>query len=266
MQDHYATLGVSKTADQDEIKRAYRKLASQHHPDKGGDKAKFQEIQSAYAVLSDQQKRAEYDNPRPQFGGFGGFGDGVHVNVNDIFSQMFGGGNPFGGFGQHHHPRRNHLRMSLWIRLQDVAQGGRKTVGVNSPQGNQTIEIDIPVGLNDGDNVQYPGIGPGGQDLVINFRIHPDPTWMRQALNLTRDHRVVIWDLILGGDIVVENIYGEKLTVRVPAKCQPGTQLRLKEQGLRDQSGRKGDMMVRLLAEIPANISADLVEAIQKHR
>lgn len=260
MKDHYSTLGVARNASQDEIKRAYRRLASQHHPDKGGDKSQFQEVQAAYDVLGNNQKRAEYDNPRPQFGNFGGFGDGVHVNINDIFGQMFGGA----AFGQH--PRRNHLRMSLWLRLQDVAQGGRKTIAVNTTQGSQTVEIDIPLGLNDGDNVQYPGLAPGGQDLVISFRIHPDSIWHRQALNLTRDHRVVVWDLIMGGDIVVQNIYGEKLTVRVPAGCQPGTQLRLREQGLQDQKGKKGDMMVRLLAEIPANISADLVEAIQKYR
>ena len=271
MQDYYSTLGVAKNASQDEIKRAYRKLASQHHPDKGGDKAKFQEVQAAYAVLGDEQKRAEYDNPRPQFGGFNGFGqDGVHVNVNDIFSQMFGGGSPFGGgfggFGQHQHPRRNHLRVSLWLQLNDIAQGGKKTVAVNTAQGNQTVEIDIPLGLNDGDNVQYPGIAPGGQDLVITFRIHPDPVWHRQALNLSREHRVSIWDLILGGDIVVKNIYGEQLTVRVPSKCQPGTSLRLREQGLKDRNGRKGDMMVKLLAEIPQDISSELVEAIQKYR
>lgn len=262
MQDYYSTLGVAKNASQDEIKRAYRKLASQHHPDKGGDKNKFQEVQAAYAILSDEQKRAEYDNPRPQFGGFGGgFGDGVHVNINDIFSQMFGG-----GFAQHQHPRRSHLRVSLWIQLTDVAAGGKKTVAINTAQGSQTVEIDIPLGLNDGDNVQYPAIGPGGQDVVITFRIHPDRTWHRQALNLTREHRVPIWDLILGGDITVQNIYGETLTVRVPSKCQPGTSLRLREQGLRDQSNRRGDMMVKLVAEIPQTISAELVEAIQKYR
>lgn len=261
MTDHYVTLGVPKNASQDEIKRAYRRLASQHHPDKGGDKTKFQEVQAAYDVLGNEQKRAEYDNPRSHFGNFNH--DGVHVNVHDIFNQMFGGG--FGGFGQQH-PRRNHFRLSLWIRLTDVANGGKKTVAVNSSQGSQAVEINIPLGLNDGDSVQYPGIAPGGQDLVITFRITPDPVWTRSSLNLTRDHKISVWDLILGGDTVVQNIYGESLTIRVPSKCQPNTLLRLRDQGLRDQNGRKGDMMVRLIAEIPQTVSSELVEAIQKYR
>lgn len=141
--DHYTTLGVPKTATAAEIKQAFRKLASQHHPDKGGDTAKFQAIQAAYAVLGDEQKRAEYDNPSPQFGGFGGFGGGPQFN--DIFSQMFGQGG-FGGFGQQH-PRRNHVRMTLYITLLDVAQGGKKTVAVGTSQGQSTVEIDVPCTL-----------------------------------------------------------------------------------------------------------------------
>lgn len=253
MPDHYQTLGVAKTATQDEIKRAYRSLASKHHPDKGGDTAKFQEIQTAYDTLGDADKRAAYDNPAPQFGDFGGFNG--HPQFNDIFAQMFGG-----QFGQH--PRRNHVRMSLWVRLRDVADGGKRAVGI----GNQTVEIDVPLGLNDGDNVQYPGIAPNGQDLVISYRIHPDPVWSRNGLSLTRDAKISVWDLILGSDLEVENIYGHTLTVRVPSKTQPGTQLRLRDQGLRDRQGRKGDMMVRLIAQIPDTVSQELVEAIQKYR
>ena len=150
MPDHYATLGVARTATVDEIKKAFRKLASQHHPDKGGDTKKFQEIQAAYDTLGDSAKRQQYDNPAPQFAGMPG---GAQFNMGDIFSQMFGGGMGHGFQGQH--PRRNHMRMSLWITLKDVATGGHRQVAVGSTQGQSTIEIDIPLGINDGDMVQY---------------------------------------------------------------------------------------------------------------
>lgn len=258
MTDHYAALGVPKTASQPEIKQAFRKLASQHHPDKGGDTAKFQAIQAAYAVLGDEQKRAEYDNPQPQFGGFGGFGAGPQFN--DIFSQMFGGGFP----GQQ--ARRNHVRMTLYVSLLDVAQGGRKPVSIATPHGQSTIEIDIPLGLNDGDNVQYQGLAPGGQDLVITFRMRPEAAWERDGLNLTREHTVSVWDLILGADVTVQNVLGHTLTIRVPARCQPGTILRCRGQGLRDRRGAQGEMFVKLRATIPDNLSPELIEAIEKHR
>ena len=259
MTDYYGALGVARTATAADIKQAFRKLASQHHPDKGGDTAKFQSIQAAYAVLGDEQKRAEYDNPQPQFGGFGGFGGGPQFN--DIFSQMFGGA----GFGQQH-PRRNHVRMTLYISLLDVAQGGKKAVAVATSQGQSTVELDVPLGLNDGDNIQYGGLAPGGQDLVITFRIRPDPAWHRDGLNLTVDHSISVWDLILGTDITVSNILGHSLTVKVPPRCQANAVLRLRSQGLRDRRGAQGDMFVKLNARIPATLAPELVEAIEKYR
>lgn len=259
MSNYYEILGVAKTASLDEIKRAFRRLASQHHPDKGGDKNKFQEIQAAYAVLGDEQKRAEYDNPQKPFG-FDGMNGFQFNNIHDIFSM-------FGQSGFHgHHPKRNHVRMSLFISLYDVATGGTRTVSINTPQGSQTADIDIPLGLNDGDNVQYPGIAPGGQDLVVTFRIQPSRQWHRDALNLTYAQDVSVWDLIVGGDVTVKNILGHELVIRIPAKTQPGTKMRLKGQGLRDRAGRQGDMFVQLSARIPDTISQELVEAIQKHR
>lgn len=266
MTDHYATLGVPRTASQDEIKRAFRKLASQHHPDKGGDTKKFQEIQAAYDTLGDTAKRQAYDNPQPQFQGFpGGFSQASGVHVNDIFAQMFGGGNPFGGFaGQH--ARRNHVRMSLWITLLDVARGGSRPVAVGTAQGQQTIEIEIPLGINDGDNVQYSGIAPGGQDLVVEFRIRPDPVFQRDALNLICEHRVPVWDMILGGDTEIKTIENTSLVVSIPPHCPNGTILRLKQHGLRDRSGSQGDLMVRIVAEIPQTISPELAQAIKQHR
>jgi DnaJ-class molecular chaperone len=256
MLDHYATLGVSRTASADEIKRAFRKLASQHHPDKGGDTAKFQQIQAAYDTLGDANKRAAYDNPAPQFSGFGG--STQFNNIHDIFN-MFGQGFP----GQQ---RRNHVRMSLWITLRDVATGGRRPVSLSTGQGQNTVEIEIPLGLNDNDSIQYSGLAPGGQDLVVTFRIQPDANWSRSALNLATEQTVSIWDLILGGDLVVKSITGESLTVTIPVNTQPGTVLRLRTQGLRDQQGRQGDLHVKLAARIPQPIPPELAAAIQQYR
>jgi DnaJ-class molecular chaperone len=260
MTDYYAALGVPRTATADDIKRAFRKLASQHHPDKGGDTQKFQAIQEAYATLGDEQKRAEYDNPRPQFSGFQGHPGGV--NINDIFGQMFG--QQFGQ--QHQHPRRSHVRMTLWISLLDVATGGKRTVSLGTQAGVSAVEIEIPLGINDGDNVQYEGIGPGGSDLVVQFKVSPDRKWQRDGLNLTQEVRIDIWNLILGGDLTIDTLSGKTLSTQVPARTQPGTVLRLKAQGLRDRAGRTGDIMVRVQAQIPENIAPEIIDAIQKHQ
>ena len=262
MPDYYATLGVARNATPDEIKRAFRKLASQHHPDKGGDTARFQEIQAAYDTLGDTAKRQAYDNPQPQFQSMSGFGP--QFNMNDIFSQMFGGGMGAGFAGQH--PRRNHMRMSLWITLKDVATGGNRQVAVGSQQGHNTIEINIPQGINDGDMVQYAGLAPGGQDLVIEFRVHPNPQFRRDGLNLTVEYKCSVWDMILGGDTEIGNLDGSQLVVSIPPLTNNGTTRRLRGRGLGDGKGRIGDLFVRLTAVLPRSISPELVDAIQKYR
>lgn len=256
MTDYYAALGVPRTATADDIKRAFRRLASQHHPDKGGDTQKFQAIQQAYATLSDEQKRAEYDNPRPQFSGFQGHPGGV--NINDIFN-MFGH-----GFAQQ--PRqRSHVRMSLTITLNDVATGGKRTVSLGTAQGISAVEIEIPIGINDGDNVHYEGIGPGGADLVVQYRVQPDRTWQRQDLNLITDIRVSIWDIILGTELHITTITGSVLSANIPARSQPGVTLRLRGRGLTNRAGTTGDILVRVQAFVPESISPELLEAIQTY-
>jgi curved DNA-binding protein len=250
MTTHYQTLGVERTASADEIKLAYRKLASQHHPDRGGDTAKFQTIQAAYDVLGDAGKRQQYDNPAPQFAG------GAPFDFDNIFN-MFG--------ARFQHPgqaQQQQVRMSLWISLADVAQGGRRAVSL----GNMTVEIEIPLGINDGDNVQYANLGPGGTNLVVNFRIHPHPRWQRQGLNLTQDETVLVWDLILGGEIPVRDIQGTTLNMTIPAGTQPGTQLRLKGRGLRNRQGDAGDLFVRLQARLPNTIPQALLDQITQTR
>ena len=257
MTDYYQTLGVDRNAAPDAIKKAYRKLASQHHPDKGGDKAKFQEIQSAYDTLSDPQKRALHDNPRPQFNNINMGGQGFDFQtIFDVFGARF----------QHpgHQRMQQQARMSLWITLPDVAVAGKKTISVGTQQGTMTVEIEIPVGINDGDTVQYSGIGPNGMDLLITFRIHPSPQWERHGFNLITEHVINIWDLIVGAEIQLRDILGNTLSLTVPAGTQPGTTFRLRGRGLTQRGGEFGDLLVRVQATIPKDIPKNIIDAIQQ--
>ena len=259
MKNFYDILGVKSSATPDEIKRAYRKLASQHHPDKGGDVKKFQEIEEAYRTLSDPGKRQQYDNPQPDFGNFGFHGHPGGFDFDTIFD-LFGA-----RFGQQQRPR--HARLTLWITLKDIATGGKRTVSVGTHTGTSMVEIEIPRGLDDGDTVQYPGLAPGGLDLVVTFRIHPDPRWHRQGLNVTTEHTVVIWDLILGAEARTRDIVGNEISFTIPEKTQPGTVLRLRARGIAHRSGAQGDMFIRLQARLPETIDPNILDVIaQNHR
>jgi DnaJ-class molecular chaperone len=266
MSDHYSTLGIERGASADEIKRAYRRMASQHHPDKGGDKNQFQAVEEAYRTLSDDQKRAAYDNPNP-FNGQqpGGFPGGFHFNFGGGPSG-FPFGDVFGMFNQHAQQQRRMTRMSLWVSLRDIATGGRRPVSIATPQGTGVVEIEIPLGIMDGDTVRYENIAPGGGDLAVQFRIHPDAEWERNGLDLIIDRSISVWDLILGADLSIQNITGQTLTLVVPPRTHPRTMLRLRGHGLRNGQGQIGDMLVRVMAHIPDSIHPDLVEAIKKHR
>jgi len=256
--DHYKTLGVNSTADPAEIKKAYRKLASQHHPDKGGDTAKFQQIQTAYDVLSDTNKRAEYDNPRPQFGNFG-----QHPHPS---SQHFDFETIFDVFGTKFHQSRQRQaaisRVNFTISLLNVVTGGKRTIGLG---GRITIEIDLPKGINNGDSVQYRGIAPGGGDLIITFRVREDPNWQRDGANLYTEHVVNVWDLILGSESVVKDLLGQSITILIPKGTQPGDRLRLRGKGLPGKIG-VGDIIVQIQASIPVDIPEDLLNMIEQKR
>jgi DnaJ-class molecular chaperone len=256
--NYYEILGVTKTATADEIKLAYRRLASQHHPDKGGDKNRFQEIQQAYQTLSDPESRASYDNPRPQF--TQRRAGEPQFNFNDIF-HMFGA--RFGGDVEQ--PVARSARAQLWISLTDVAQGGRRIISIATSQGQSNVEIDIPAGIEDGDSVRYSKLAPGGQDLVIQFRVQADQNWQRQGSTLMVTMTATVWQLILGAELNLDIITGKTIAVTVPPHTQPGTTLRIRGYGLASRTGAPpGDLLVKLAARLPDHIPDDLMDHIRR--
>lgn len=272
MSDYYNTLGVTRTATADEIKQAYRRLASQHHPDKGGDTAKFQQIEEAYRTLSDPTKRQAYDNPQPQFNGFGPggnpFGGQTPFDFDAIF-QMFGARPMHGDPNDmlRHRQSAPMAKLNLWISLYDSAVAGQRVINVGSAHGTSNVEISIPAGIEDGDTVRYAKVGPGGTDLIITFRINPDNVWQRDREHLHRTIAVNVWDLILGGDIEVDTIMNSRVVVVIPAMTQPGTVLRVRGHGMpRKNQNSRGDMLVRVNGELPKTVSPELLEQIRLAR
>jgi curved DNA-binding protein len=256
MKDYYKTLNVDKSATADEIKRAYRKLASQHHPDKGGDTNKFQEIEEAYRTLGDAQKRQEYDNPMSNINiNFGGMGGSPFDNIFEMFGDQF------------RQQRTPSMRVVLWISLKDVVVCGKRVISLNSRQGHHNAEIELPFGIEDGDTVRYAKAAPGSIDLVVTFRVHPDTKWHRQGFNLITDVAVDFWTLITGGEVDVTTLADANITLKVPANTEPGTMMRVRGHGIPARPGTSpGDLLVRLQARLPKNIPTELREHIERVR
>jgi len=260
VKDYYQTLGVPRSASAEEIKRAYRRLASQHHPDKGGDTQKFQEIEEAYRVLGDEQQRQHYDRPQHS---------SMHMNFGPAAFDL---DQIFNMFGTHMRPQQTRVpRMTLWISLKDALEGGPRTVAVQMHNRVSHLQIDIPPAINDNDTIRYPGLAPEGLDLVITYRIRPEPGWQRDGADLLTEIAVSIYDLILGADVMLTDLRGRSLLLTVPAGTQPGANLRLRGQGmpasnLPGQASRQGDIMVRVSAKMPTTFSTEFLDAVRKER
>jgi DnaJ-class molecular chaperone len=260
MQDHYQTLGVARTATDDDIKRAYRRLASKHHPDKGGNTQDFQKIEEAYRILGDPDQRRQYDNPE------------IRININNggFQNSAFDFDTIFEMFGARMHPRnqqaQRNQRIGIWIDLEDVAQGGNKILALTTGQGVTNIEIKVPPGIQDNENVRYPGLAPGGFDLVVNFRVKPHAQWHRDDLNLYTEKALDFWQLILGTDLFLKDIQGREIMLTVPPRTRPGTMLRARGRGLSRAGHNTGDLMVRLQAVMPADIPDEIIDVLRKNQ
>ena len=261
--DHYQTLGLAKNASPDEIKKAYRKLASQNHPDKGGDTAKFQKIQTAYDILSDPNKRQQYDNPMPH--GMHGFPPGFQfhaggADINDIFGQMFGQGNPFT------QNRPQMLRTQVNVPLMDVYNGSHHVLKIQTPAGVKVIDIDIPKGVADGSQLRYDKILDGAS-LIVEFRVLTDLKFERRGKDLYCNHSISILVLIVGTSFEFVTISGKVLEVTIPPKTQPFMQLKLSGQGMPIQGSTLfGDQIILLKPFMPDTIATEITESILRSK
>lgn len=276
MPDYYEILGVPRSAGPDEIKKAYRKLASIHHPDKGGDTAKFQDIQAAYDTLSDPNKRAQYDQPRPPPGGpdirfdFGGGG------LDEIFSRFgfnpFGGGDPFAGMRQQQQPRRNKdVRAEIVVELVETLNDISRTLSIRTTNGErQGINVNIPRGITSGTTIKYPGLGdnlfenlPRG-DLYLTVNVIRNPNFDVMGLDLLTGLTIDCFQAILGCEQIVTGLDGRQFKVKVPAGCQPGTKLKIMGEGLPGfQQDIKGSLYVQIDITIPTNLSEETLNTIR---
>jgi DnaJ-class molecular chaperone len=262
--DHYNTLGIDRNANPDDIKKAYRRLAGQHHPDKGGDTATFQKIQQAYEILSDPQKKQEYDNPNP-FGGMGpggmhgGFPGGFHFNVNgfdvnDVFGQMFG----------QRQPQKPQYKTTLWVSLEDVYNGGEQSLQFNINGANTNVKIKIPKGIDNGGTLRYDNLIPDAI-LIIEFRIHTHVKFQRNGNDLITDHIISVLDLIVGTTFQFTTLSGKTLDVIVKPKTQPNSILKIQNEGLPKQIGY-GDQLIVLKPMIPDIIDQSIIDSINASR
>lgn len=285
--NYYKILEVEKGASKEELKKAFRKKAHEFHPDKKtGDEAKFKEVNEAYQVLSDDQKRAQYDrfgSNGPQFGGAGGQGGGFDFNGFNINFDGFQGGQEFdlndifsafgGGFGRRVRKGRD-IVLSLNISFKESVQGTDKTIKVpeNSAQKAQKeVSIKIPAGIESGQMMKLQGYGEAGEeghpgDLLLKMYVESHKSLRKEGIHLVTNLRVKLSDALLGATYDVESVDGP-IKIKIPKGINTGKILRVKGAGIQAGRFQHGDLLVVVEVEIPDSLSKEqkkLIEELQK--
>lgn len=256
--DYYDTLGVPRTASPEEIKKAYRKLAMEHHPDRGGDNNKFQEISVAYNTLSDPDKKAAYDNPQSQFSGFQHDMNGF--DLNDLFAHVFGQQNhPFG----HRQHQQQIYRTRVTVSLVDVYNGADQVLKLNTPQGLKVINVKLPKYLQTGSQIRYENVVENAV-LIVEFVVLPDLRFDRKGNDLYTNLPVSVLDLITGTKIQFTTISDKTLEVTIRPQTQPWMQLKISGEGMPTNNGDFGDQILLIKPFIPDSIDTDIIESIKR--
>ncbi|MBN8842162.1 MAG: DnaJ domain-containing protein [Sphingomonadales bacterium] len=301
MADPYSTLGVSKSASEAEIKSAYRKLAKELHPDRNKDNPnaaeKFSDVTKAYDLLSDKTKRAQFDrgeidsegnpampfgfgggggggfrgDPRGQQGGFGGFG-GDGADFGEIFEGLFGGrggggggGGPFGGFGGRNSappPKGANVAYRLSVSFIDAATQAMQRITLAD---GKTIDLKLPAGVETGTQMRLAGKGqpgPGGNgDGIVTITVKDHPFYAREGHNIRLDLPVTLNEAVRGAKVKVPTVDGPVM-LSIPAGSTSGKVMRLKGKGFSQKGGGRGDQLVRLMIDLPAE-DAELSKLVE---
>jgi len=286
MKDYYKILGVEKSASEEDIKKAFRKLAHVYHPDKsGGDEAKFKEASEAYAVLSDKKKRAQYDNFGTAGAGAGGFqggfdpsgfgfdfsgfgGNGFDASdLSDILSSIFGGKRV---------RRGRDIAVDIELSFQESIFGADRKVVINSKFVKQKeVSISVPSSIDDGQMIRLSGMGetleggvPG--DLYVKVHVRKHPYLRKEGYNLVMDLEIKLTEAILGTERTIATLDGEVL-LKVPPGTKYGTILRIKSKGVpyttdrtNTAKGGRGDLYARIFFQIPEKLSKEAKKLIDE--
>ncbi|MDR2034233.1 MAG: DnaJ domain-containing protein [Helicobacteraceae bacterium] len=283
----YETLGVEQGASDEEIKKAYRRLARKYHPDinkESGAEEKFKEINAAYEILSDEKKRRQYDQFGDQIFGNQSFHDftrsqgGADFNLNDILNQIFGGGGGFGGFGGFGRAKgfdsafgfdgaNADTNATLLIPFETAVLGGERQFSFNG----ELMKIRIPAGINEGETLRARGRGQKRRngdrgDLLLQVRIEPSNEYIREGDNLTKTFYISLKTAIFGGKVSVKTI-DKETSLKIPAGTKSSQKFRIKEAGVVNRkSGVRGDLYLIAQITIPSadKLDPELLKMLQE--